>query len=437
MFDMLGFIERKRDGERHGAEELASFVENVRDDAVPDYQTAAWLMAAFLRGLDEDELAAFTRALAFSGNVVELPRAAGGTLAVDKHSTGGVGDKTTLIAVPLVAACGARVAKLSGCGLGFTGGTVDKLESIPGMNVHLTSEDFISQIERVGAAVSGHSLALAPAEGKLYALRDVTGTVPSMPLIASSIVSKKIAGGGDAFVFDVKCGGGAFMRTPEEAAALSRALVSLARSLGKKSVCLISDMEQPLGEWAGNAAEVLEAVEVLSGRGPADTRELSVALAAEMLLLSGVASDAAEAARNAAGALDDGRALAKLREIVEAQGGDPAVCDDPAAILPRASLVSELCAPTDGTISRMDAREIGIALREMGAGRLRKEDAIDRAVSVHILKKIGDPVSEGEPLLAAHYNNQERFKTALPRLAGAFGVSRGAAPRKLIHDRVE
>lgn len=434
---MLGFIERKRDGERHGAEELGSFVKNVRDDAVPDYQTAAWLMAAFLRGLDEDELAAFTRALAFSGDVVELPRAAGGTLAVDKHSTGGVGDKTTLIAVPLVAACGARVAKLSGRGLGFTGGTVDKLESIPGMNVRLTSEDFISQIERVGAAVSGHSLALAPAEGKLYALRDVTGTVPSLPLIASSIVSKKIAGGGDAFVFDVKCGGGAFMRTPEEATALARALVSLARSLGKKSVCLISDMEQPLGEWAGNAAEVLEAVEVLSGRGPADTRGLSVALAAEMLLLSGVASDAAEAARNAAGALDDGRALAKFREIVEAQGGDPAVCDDPAAILPRASRVSELCAPTDGTLSRMDAREIGIALREMGAGRLRKEDAIDRAVSVHILKKIGDPVSEGEPLLAAHYNDQERFETALPRLVGAFGVSRGTAPRKLIHDRVE
>lgn len=436
MFDILGFIERKRDGGAHKAEELDAFVAAVRDDAVPDYQTAAWLMAAYIRGLDGEELAAFTNALARSGDVAQLFHAPNGARAVDKHSTGGVGDKTTLVVVPIAAACGARVAKLSGRGLGFTGGTVDKLESIPGMDLHLSSERFARQVEQLGAAISGHSLALAPAEGKFYALRDVTGTVPSLPLIASSIVSKKISGGGDAFVFDVKCGSGAFMQTEEEASALARALARLSAALGKKSVCLISDMEQPLGEWIGNAVEVLESVEVLSGRGPADTRELSLALASEMLLLAGVAEDRGAAEKTAADALDSGRALAKFAEIVRMQGGSASVCDKPADVLPRARLCAEIRAETPGVLARMDARTIGGAVRAMGGGRLRKEDVIDPAVGLRILKKIGDPVAHGEPLIEVHYNSESQRDAALPYLASSYAIAPGAPARTLIRGRV-
>lgn len=437
MFDMLGFIEHKRDGGEHSAEALDAFVTAVARDGVPDYQTAAWLMAAYLRGLGKEELAGFTRALAHSGDVVKLSDAPGGTLAVDKHSTGGVGDKTTLIAVPLAAACGARVAKLSGRGLGFTGGTVDKLESIPGMNVHLSSEGFIRQVEQTGAAISGHSLALAPAEGKFYALRDVTGTVPSLPLIASSIVSKKIAGGGGAFVFDVKCGSGAFMQTREDAAALAGELVALAGSLGRKSVCLISDMEQPLGEWIGNAAEVREAVEVLSGKGPRDTRELSAALAAEMLLLAGIAEHPDAAAKSVSDALADGRGLAKFAGIIRAQGGDPSVCEKPEEILPRASKRAELCASGAGRLARMDARAVGLAVRAMGGGRVRKDDVLDHSAALRILKKIGEPVERGEPLIEIHYNDEPQLEAAMSRLASAYAVEPDASARTLILGRVE
>ncbi len=437
MFNMLDFIERKRDGGAHRAEELDAFVTAVRDEAVPDYQTAAWLMAAFIRGLDGEELASFTRALALSGDVVKLFHAPDGARAVDKHSTGGVGDKTTLIVVPLVAACGAHVAKLSGRGLGFTGGTIDKLESIPGMEVHLSAERFVKQVEGLGAAISGHSLALAPAEGKFYALRDVTGTVPSLPLIASSIVSKKIAGGGDAFVFDVKCGSGAFMRTPEDASALARTLVDLAGSLGKKSVCLISDMEQPLGEWIGNSVEVLEAIEVLSGAGPSDTRELSIALAAEMLQLAGVAKTPDEAKGAATAAIESGKALAKFVEIVGAQGGNPSVCDKPMNVLPRAGSRMEIRAEAPGKLARMDARAIGYAVRAMGGGRLRKEDAIDPAVGLRILKKIGDPVAQNEPLIEIYYNNESQLSAALPYVASSYAVAPEAGARTTIHGRVE
>ena len=437
MFNMLDFIERKRDGGTHKTEELDAFVAAVRDEKIPDYQTAAWLMATFIHGLDRDELAAFTSALALSGDVVKLFHAPNGARAVDKHSTGGVGDKTTLIVAPLVAACGAHVAKLSGRGLGFTGGTVDKLESIPGMEVHLSAERFVKQVEGLGAAISGHSLALAPAEGKFYALRDVTGTVPSLPLIASSIVSKKIAGGGDAFVFDVKCGSGAFMQTPEEASALARALVDLAMALGKKSVCLISDMEQPLGEWIGNSVEVLEAIEVLSGTGPSDTRELSIALAAEMLVLAGVAKNPNEAKKTATEALDGGRALAKFAEIVGAQGGKASVCDKPMHVLPRAGSRMEIRAETSGKLARMDARTIGYAVRAMGGGRLRKEDVIDPAVGLRVLKKIGDTVAQNEPLIEVYYNTEPQLNAALPYVASSYAVAPDAAARTLIHGRVE
>ncbi|MDL2263234.1 thymidine phosphorylase [Synergistaceae bacterium OttesenSCG-928-I11] len=433
MFRAIDFIERKRDDGEHAERDLRAFVTAVRDEDIPDYQTAAWLMAVYFNGLCERELRAFTEALATSGDVVSLPP---GKTAVDKHSTGGVGDKTTLIVAPLVASCGLNVAKLSGRGLGFTGGTVDKLESIPGMNVHLATEDFARQVDEIGIAISGHSMALAPAEGKFYALRDVTGTVPSLPLIASSIVSKKIAGGADAFVFDVKCGTGAFMQTPDDAHALARALVDLSASLGRRSSCVISDMSQPLGEWVGNAVEVLEAIQVLSGKGPADTRELSLALAAEMLLIGGVAEDYEAAHGLAKRKLDSGEALEKFASVVRMQGGDPTVCYEPERVLQAASRKKTITAPTRGYVGSLDARAVGNAIKALGGGRTRKDDVVDLAVGVRIFKKIGDSVSEGEAVAEIYYNNDSQLAAAELYFQEAYTFADTAEPRRLILDRV-
>ena len=433
MFPMIDFIERKRDAGRHTDGDLSNFVRGVRDAEIPDYQTSAWLMAAYLNGFDPQELQAFTRELAHSGDVVALPP---GRTAVDKHSTGGVGDKTTLIVAPLVACCELNVAKLSGRGLGFTGGTVDKLEAIPGMNMHLSTEAFARQIRQIGVAVTGHSMALAPAEGRFYVLRDVTGTVSSIPLIASSIVSKKIAGGADAFVFDVKCGSGAFMQTYEDAEALACSLVDLSASLGRRSVCLISDMEQPLGTWVGNSVEVLEAIEVLSGKGPEDTRELSLALAAEMLVAGGASADGESARKTVSEKLRSGEALDKFADVVRMQGGDPAVCRDPLAILPIARSRRDIESEGDGFVERLDARSVGYAIRALGGGRTRKEDEIDASVGIELRKKVGDRVSKGEPLATVHYNAEPQFEAALPYLAAAFTSSKTAGPRRLILGRV-
>jgi pyrimidine-nucleoside phosphorylase len=426
MLDIIDFIERKRDGFAHSPEELALFVAAVRDGAVPDYQVSAWLMAAFLKDFSKPELVAFTAALAASGEKVIFPKAVsqdGKTLiTVDKHSTGGVGDKTTLVVAPLAAACGLRVAKLSGRGLGFTGGTVDKLESIPGMNVHLSTDRFLKQASEIGVALSGHSAALAPAEGKFYAMRDVTGTVPSLSLIASSIVSKKIAGGADAFVFDVKCGRGAFMATHGEAAELADALMDLSEALGKKSACLVTDMEQPLGEWVGNSAEVLEAIDVLSGRGPDDTRELCLALTSAMLLIGGAAGDGASARKAVSEALDGGSGLRKFAQMIAAQGGDPSVCDDP-AILGTAAKKKTIESPCSGTVEKMDARRAGAAIRALGGGRLRKEDAIDPSAALRIMKKIGDRAEKGESLVEIHYNDDSRLELAEAHVRQMFAVS--------------
>ena len=433
MFRAIDFIERKRDGGEHAEGDFRAFVTAVRDEGIPDYQIAAWLMAVYFNGLCERELRAFTEALATSGDVVSLPP---GTTAVDKHSTGGVGDKTTLIVAPLVASCGLRVAKLSGRGLGFTGGTVDKLESIPGMNVHLTTEGFARQVDEIGIAISGHSMALAPAEGKFYALRDVTGTVPSLPLIASSIVSKKIAGGADAFVFDVKCGTGAFMQTPGDAHALARALVDLSSSLGRRSSCVISDMSQPLGEWVGNAVEVLEAIQVLSGKGPADTRELSLALSAEMLLIGGVAEDYGAAYGLVEQKLDSGEALEKFASAVRMQGGDPTVCYEPERVLRAASHKKTITARGEGFVDSLDARAVGNAIKALGGGRTRKDDVVDLAVGVRIFKKIGDPVSDGEAVAEIHYNNDSQLAAAEPYFREAYTFAGAAESRRLILDRV-
>jgi pyrimidine-nucleoside phosphorylase len=324
------------------------------------------------------------------------------------------------------------VAKLSGRGLGLTGGTVDKLESIPGMNMHLTREQFIDQACRIGIALSGHSQALAPAEGRFYALRDVTGTVSSIQLIASSIVSKKIAGGADSFVFDVKCGRGAFMENEDGARALAETLVRLSKTLGRRSVCLISDMEQPLGEWVGNSVEVIEAIEVMSGKGPEDTRKLSLSLAAEMILIAGVSEELDSAAGIVRRRLDDGSALAKFKEMIVAQGGVPSICEDPRSSLPVAAQTAAIKARKDGVISKMDAREIGISVRLLGGGRFKHEDTIDRAVGIRIAKKIGLWVSKGETVLEAMYNDSGKFEEAMPHLETAFEISDYAEPRRLV-----
>ena len=416
--DVIGFIEKKRDGGAHAPGELEAFVRAFALGKVPEYQVAAWLMAVYFNGLSDEELKEFTLALARSGDTMSF----GDELCiVDKHSTGGVGDKITLLLVPLAAACGLSVAKLSGPGLGFTGGTVDKLESIPGFNTHLSSRDFLNQVTRIGCAISGHSADLAPAEGKFYSLRDVTGTVPSMPLICSSIVSKKIAGGADAFVFDVKCGSGAFMRDHESAEALANGLVSLSKSLGKKAAALITDMDQPLGEWVGNAVEVLEAVRVLQGEGPEDVREVAVALAGAMVSLGkGISFD--DGCILARRKIDDGSALEKMKELVEAQGGRGDVCENPDSVLKIAPESFVLNAVSDGRVERIEARSIGEGVKRLGGGRMELGESIDLAVGVKLLVKMGCCVKAGTPLLEVRYTNGEKLENSLPYFEKAFSV---------------
>lgn len=435
MFSAIELIEKKRDGGHHTKEEFQALVDGVMDGSIPDYQISAWLMAAYLNGLDDDETMYFTEALAHSGDIIVPPRP--GLKTVDKHSTGGVGDKATLVLVPLVASCGARVAKLSGPGLGYTGGTVDKLSSIPGMNVTLTPEAFLRQMDSTGCALSGHSLRLAPAEGKFYRLRDVTCTVPSIPLITTSILSKKLAGGTCGFLFDVKCGSGAFMKDKSTALKLAHNLINVSRKLGKESIAVLSDMEQPLGKWVGNAAEVLEAVEVLSGGGPSDTRELCIALAGCMLKMSGVCTTTEEGSCLATKALEDGTALKKFAELVHAQGGDPVVAEDPQSVLPKAAKSIAITADRTGCVSRLDALSVGEGLRALGGGRLRQEDIIDPAVAIELKAKIGDKIAKGDAVLVIHYNTEEQLNAALPYLKDCFTVSNHAEKRTTIIGKVE
>lgn len=433
MFNMLDFIESKRDGLLHSSDDIRLFVQAVKDETIPDYQIAAWLMAVLFKGLSDEELVSFTSSLAHSGDVVQFPH---GTLAVDKHSTGGVGDKTTLVAAPIAASCGVKVAKLSGRGLGYTGGTVDKMGSLCGMNMHLSSTQFIEQVMRMGIAISGHSLDLAPAEGRLYTLRDVTGTTPSLPLIASSIVSKKIAGGGAAFVFDVKCGSGGFMQTLPEARELAEALVNLSKALGKSSVCIISDMNQPLGEWVGNSVEVAEAIDVLSNRGPADTKELSLLLASEMLLLGGAAKNLDDASALAAEALRSGRALEKFASVIREQGGDDSVCADPRGKLGIAVNKQDIRAESGGFVEKLDARQIGRALRTIGGGRVRKSDSIDAAAGIRLVKKIGSPVENGDILAEIYYSTDTMLSEAASFVRNAYKIGGTNTSSPLILGRI-
>lgn len=429
MLDPIRFIEDKRDGLEHAPGEIEDFVRVFHQGKIPDYQAAAWLMAAFLRGLSKQELEAFTVALANSGKTVLFPP---GLSCVDKHSTGGVGDKTSLVLVPLVAACGAPVAKLSGRGLGFTGGTVDKLESIEGFRAHLSMKEFVNQVERIGCAISGHSEELAPAEKRFYELRDVTGTIPSVPLIASSIVSKKIAGGSRAFVFDVKTGSGAFMRSIDEARTLARQLVELSLSLGRRSLAVISGMDQPLGRWVGNAAEVREAVDVLKGSGPDDTRELCLALGGAMLFLSGAAPSKEAGRDRCAEALSSGAALERFKRLLESQGADPECLDFPEKNLPLAAERLLVRAKARGKIASFETNRIGTALRHLGGGRQRKEDQIDHAVAIEIMAKIGTEVSQGDPVFTVYHHGAMNIQIITELLEASFEIAPEAAAQKVV-----
>jgi pyrimidine-nucleoside phosphorylase len=419
-------ILKKRDGGILEAAEIEAMAGGFARGEIPDYQAAAWLMAVWFRGMTPDETAALTMALVRSGATIDLgPLAA---RAVDKHSTGGVGDKTSLVVVPLVAAAGVPVPKLSGRGLGHTGGTLDKLESIPGLRTALGEDEFLAQVERVGCAIAGQSERLVPADAKLYALRDVTGTVDSVPLIASSIMSKKIAAGSQAILLDVKCGRAAFMQTEADARTLAEAMVEIGRRVGRRTAAVLSAMDEPLGFAVGNALEVREAIETLRGEGPRDLQMLCLTLGGAMLALGGHARSAEEGARVLRDLLRAGRALAKFEEMVRAQGGDPAVVRDPGR-LPQAPVALDVAAPASGVVNAIDGRAVGLAAMRLGAGRARKGDPVDAAVGVVLRRKTGDAVRAGEALAVVHARSEQAAAQAANAVAAAYriGPAAGAA----------
>jgi pyrimidine-nucleoside phosphorylase len=427
-------IEAKRDGRTHTADEIERIVSAFAKRDVPDYQLSAWLMAAYVNGLSHDETVLLTGAMARSGEVVDLSPI--GAACVDKHSTGGVADTTTLVVAPLVAACGVPVAKMSGRGLGHTGGTLDKLEAIPGMRTDLTAEEFVAQVRRIGIAVISQSAEIDPADKVMYALRDVTGTVPSLPLIVASVLSKKIAGGAQAILIDVKAGSGAFMKTSQRAIALAEEMERVGHELGRDVACVVTRMEQPLGRAVGNALEVREAVDVLAGRCPGDLEGLSVLLAARLLVLGGRATDEGTATALARDALASGAGLAKLREWVAAQGGDPRVAHDPDAVLPHAAATREVFAEEAGYIASLDAEQIGRAAGALGAGRLQEGDAIDPAAGIVLGKRVGDPVAPGEVLATLYAASDDLLDAGEERFRGAAIVSAGRVePAPLVLER--
>jgi len=412
----VDIIIKKRDRAELTGDEIDFFIDGLTHGSIPDYQASAWAMAVLLNGMTERETTDLTLAMAHSGETLDLTGVV--PIAVDKHSTGGVGDKTTLVVEPIVASCGLPVGKMSGRGLGFSGGTLDKMESIPGYRTNLTREEFLHQLKQIGLVLTGQSGDLAPADGKLYALRDVTGTVPSIPLIASSIMSKKIAAGAQAIVLDVKVGVGAFMETLEDARRLAALMVAIGRLSGRKTVALLSDMNQPLGEAVGNALEVREAIDTLHGGGPADFREHCLIVASHMLNLGQKAPNLQFARQMAEEALESGQAWTLFRQLVHAQGGDLAYVDDPER-LPRAALVETVSAARAGYLSGINAREVGETSVELGAGRARKEDLIEHSVGIVIHHKVGDRVEKGQPLFTIHANDPAKLKKARARLLAA------------------
>ena len=409
-------IQRKRDGEELPPDDIVELVLAYSRGDVPDYQLAAFLMAVYFQGLSSAETFALTDAMVRSGETIDLAGALGRRV-VDKHSTGGVGDKTTIALAPVVAACGVPVAKMSGRALGHTGGTLDKLESIPGYRVELTTDELVAQVREVGLAIVGQTADLVPADKKLYGLRDVTATVDNVSLIAASIMSKKIAAGADAIVLDVKVGDGAFMKSLPDAQVLAETMLALGRRAGRDVVCVLTDMDQPLGHAVGNALEVREAVATLRGHGPEDFTELVLDSAAHLLALSDLGVDAAEARRRAEAAVADGSAIAAYERWVRAQGGDP----DEAA-LPKATYVGEVFAPRSGYVHRLAALPVGIVALHLGAGRREKDDAIDHSVGVVVTKKRGDAVEEGEALAEIHAHDEQAANAVAEELLAAYEI---------------
>jgi len=430
-FRAIDVIRKKRDGLELAPGEIKGLVDAYTKDEIPDYQVSAWLMAVVLRGMTRAETAALTDAMLRSGEVLDLSSLPG--TKVDKHSTGGVGDKTSLVLAPLAAAAGVAVPMISGRGLGHTGGTLDKLESIPGFNVQIPVAEFRRILETCGCAMIGQTAEIAPADRKLYALRDVTGTVESPYLICASIMSKKLAEGIDALVLDVKTGSGAFMKSEKDASFLAEIMVETGERMGKKVVALITDMDQPLGNYIGNALEVIECVEILRGRGPEDLRHLCLELAAWMLVLGGASKTLAEARLQSAALIASGQALGKFRKMIELQGGDPRVIDEPKR-LPQAQHTVEVRSAQDGHLVSMQCEQIGTACVILGGGRERKEDSVDPAVGIVLHKKVGDRVARGEPIATIHYNADSRADRARQLVESSCVIAEvPPAPRPLIH----
>ncbi|HVO63096.1 MAG TPA: thymidine phosphorylase [Terriglobales bacterium] len=433
---MLDVIAKKRNGGELSPAEIAFVVDGYTSGEIPDYQAAAWLMAALLRGLNRAESAALTDAMLHSGSVLDLSALAGSK--VDKHSTGGVGDKTSLVLAPLAAAGGLVVPMISGRGLGHTGGTLDKLESIPGFNVNLSLDRFREVLRECGCAMIGQTAEIAPADRKFYALRDVTGTVESPNLICASIMSKKLAEGLDGLVLDVKTGSGAFMKTEQDAAHLAELMVETGTRMGKKMVALITDMDQPLGNKIGNALEVEECIAILRGEGPQDLRQLCIELAAWMFQLGGAATEIDEAKALSAKIIDSGAALQRFRQMVQLHGGDPSVIDHPSA-LPQARQRLAVTANRTGFIASIQCEQMGKACVVLGGGREKKEDSVDPAVGIELHKKVGDPVFAGEPICTIHYNSETRASQAKLLIENSYHITDQppSTRRPLIHKIIQ
>ena len=426
---MVDIIEKKRDGQILTKEEIEFFIEGYTNGDIPDYQASSLAMAIFFQDMNEEERAALTMAMVNSGDVIDLSKI--NSIKVDKHSTGGVGDTTTLVLAPLVAAVGVPVAKMSGRGLGHTGGTIDKLESIDGFHVEISEADFIKLVNENQVAVIGQTGNLTPADKKLYALRDVTGTVNSIPLIASSIMSKKIAAGADAIVLDVKTGNGAFMKTLEDAEALAHAMVSIGNNVGRNTMAIISDMSQPLGRAIGNALELKEAIDTLNGQGPEDLTELVLTLGSQMVVLAERANTLEEARQLLNEAIENGSALDKFKTFLENQGGDASVVNLP-ELLPTAEYQIDYKAKSSGVVSELIANEIGVASMMLGAGRQTKDDDIDLSVGIVLNKKVGDKVNVGESLLTIH-SNRENVDDVIKKLDESIEIKAQAKTPTLIH----
>lgn len=427
---MYDIIAHKRDGFRLSDEEIDFFINGITSGEIPDYQASALAMAIYLRGMDANETAKLTMAMAHSGDVMDLSSIKG--IKVDKHSTGGVGDKTSLVLGPMVAALGAPVAKMSGRGLGHTGGTIDKLESFPGFVTGITTEEFFNNVNKINIAIAGQTGNLAPADKKLYALRDVTATVACIPLIASSIMSKKIASGADVIVLDVKTGSGAFMKEEASALELAKAMVEIGTNVGRKTMAVVSNMDEPLGYAVGNALEVIEAIETLKGNGPKDLTDLCIELGSHMVCGAGLAKDTSEAAERLRNTISDGSALAKLAEFVHMQHGDERAVYD-TSFLPHAAIVREVRATESGYVKHIECEQVGISAMVLGGGRENKESIIDLAVGIILNVKVGSEVKTGDVVATFYANDEKKLNDALERFDGAIEISSDyVSPNRLI-----